>query len=401
MAVAALVSAVVSGAAMAAGPEAATGPLLAFGARVAGDDARTRIVIDFDRKPEFQVHYVTNPYRVLIDLPETDFGLQADELSARGIFTDIRYGTMAAGRSRIVLTAERPIGVALAEVQQEDGVATHRLVIDTAIVTDQAFQGLVEKQSWQEPAKATQQPAPFMLSGSAEKSGPFVVAVDAGHGGIDNGASGGVTKTEEKNVTLAFARELAAALNALPDTKAVLTRDKDEFLSLSQRVQLARAAGANLLVSIHADTLRQKDIRGATVYTISDRASDSLAASLAERENLSDQIAGISLDNEPTEVADILLDLARRETQAFSVSAAREVISTFEGEVLLINNPHRHAGFRVLTAPDVPSVLLELGFLSNKDDEKLLVDPVWQKTVAGLLAKAVDRYRSATVANGG
>src|SRR5690606_26427334 len=145
-----------------------------------------------------------------------------------------------------------------------------------------------------------------------------------------------------------------------------LTRDKDEFLSLSQRVQLARSEGANLLVSVHADTLRQKDIRGATVYTISDKASDSLAARLAERENLSDQIAGISLDSEPAEVADILIDLARRETQAFSISVAREVVRTFEGEVLLINNPHRHAGFRVLTAPDVPSVLLELGFLSNK-----------------------------------
>src|SRR5690606_28214504 len=145
----------------------------------------------------------------------------------------------------------------------------------------------------------------------------------------------------------------------------------------------------------------QKDIRGATVYTISDKASDSLAARLAERENLSDQIAGISLDSEPAEVADILIDLARRETQAFSISVAREVVRTFEGEVLLINNPHRHAGFRVLTAPDVPSVLLELGFLSNKEDEKLLVDPDWQKKVAGLIAKAVERYRLSVVSNGG
>jgi N-acetylmuramoyl-L-alanine amidase len=380
---------------------ASAAPLLAFSARIAGDDARTRLVIDFDRKPEFKVHYVANPYRVLIDLPETDFGIKAEELEARGIFSDIRYGTMAAGRSRIVLTASRPIGVVLAEVQEEQGASSYRLVVDTAIVTDQVFRGQMEQQSWQQAsASANAEQAPVLLPGS-RADGPFVIAVDAGHGGIDNGARGGVTKTEEKHVTLAFARELTEVLNKLPGTRAILTRQKDEFLSLSQRVQLARNEGANLLISIHADTLRQKDIRGATVYTISDKASDSLAASLAERENLSDQIAGISFVDEPAEVADILLDLTRRETQAFSINLAQSIVGTFKDQVLLINNPHRHAGFRVLTAPDVPSILLELGFMSNKDDEQLLIDPAWQKKVAGLVAKAVDQYRSTVVANGG
>ncbi|MGQ3213983.1 MAG: N-acetylmuramoyl-L-alanine amidase [Shinella sp.] len=380
---------------------ASAAPLLAFSARMAGDDARTRLIIDFDRKPEFKVHYVANPYRVLIDLPETDFGIKAEQLEARGIFSEIRYGTMAAGRSRIVLTASRPVGVVLAEVQEEQGAASYRLVIDAAIVTDQVFQGQMEKQSWQEASAPTAaEQTPVMLPGS-KADGPFVIAVDAGHGGIDNGARGGVTKTEEKHVTLAFAQQLADALNKVPGTRAFLTRQKDEFLSLSQRVQLARSEGANLLISIHADTLKQKDTRGATVYTISDKASDSLAASLAERENLSDQIAGISFVDEPAEVADILLDLTRRETQAFSINLAQSVVSAFKDEVMLINNPHRHAGFRVLTAPDVPSILLELGFMSNKDDEQLLIDPAWQKKVAGLVAKAVEQYRSTVVANGG
>lgn len=377
-------------------------PLLVFSARIAGDDARTRLVLDFDRKPDFEIHYVANPYRVVIDLPETGFGVKPEELSARGIFTDIRYGTMAAGRSRIVLTAARPVGVALAEVQEEEGASTWRLVVDTAIVTDQAFQELMARQSWTDAAGAgVEERAPFLLPGAGATDGPFVVAVDAGHGGIDDGARGGVTKTEEKHVTLAFARELAEALNAFDGTRAFLVRDKDEFLSLSRRVQIARAGGANLLISVHADTLRQKDIRGATIYTISDKASDSLAANLAERENLSDQLAGIALESEPAEVADILIDLTRRETQAFSISLAGTVVDTFSGEVALINNPHRHAGFRVLTAPDVPSILLELGFMSNKDDEQLLIDPAWRKKVAGLVAKAVERYRTAVVANGG
>ena len=232
-------------------------------------------------------------------------------------------------------------------------------------------------------------------------AGEFVIAVDAGHGGIDTGAIGTETKMEEKTVTLAFAGELVEMLNKETGVKAFLTRDKDEFLSLPERVQIARQHGANLFISIHADTLRQRDIRGATVYTISDKASDHLAANLAERENLSDEIAGIALTSEPAEVADILIDLTRRETQAFSVNLARSVVSSFEGQINLINNPHRYAGFRVLQAPDVPSILLELGFLSNKQDEKLLVDPVWRKKVAGLLAAAVRSYRGGVVANGG
>nr|WP_235772371.1 N-acetylmuramoyl-L-alanine amidase [Rhizobium alarense] len=381
--------------------QSAAEPLLAYSARIAGDDARTRIVIEFDRKPDIVVHYVANPFRILIDLPETAFALKPADLEARGLFTDIRFGAMAAGRSRIVLTATRPVAIVVADVQEEQGAESFRLVLDAAIVTEQDFAARVEAQKWQQTA-ATGGTAVAMLPAAGERAedGTFVVAVDAGHGGIDNGARGVETKTEEKHVTLAFARVLVGKLNALPGIKAVLTRDKDEFLSLPQRVQLARGAGADLFISIHADTLRQKDIRGATVYTISDRASDSLAAGLAERENLSDEIAGIPLQNEPAEVADILIDLTRRETQTFSINLARSVVATFEGQVKLINNPHRHAGFRVLQAPDVPSILLELGFLSNAEDEKLLLDPTWHERVSDLIGKAVDRYRQTVVATG-
>lgn len=376
-------------------------PLVAYSGRIAGDDARTRLILDFDRRPEISVHYVANPYRILIDLPDTVFALKKDEIAARGLFSDIRYGGMAAGKSRIVLTADRPASVVASEVRKEEG-GSYRLVVDTAIVTEDAFSKLLSGQTWKDAAAVTETAGgPVLPGAAAADDGSFVIAVDAGHGGIDNGAQGATTGTHEKAVTLAFARELTAALNAGPTTKAVLTRDKDEFLSLSQRVQLARNQGANLLISIHADTLRQKDIRGATVYTISDKASDSLAANLAARENLSDEIAGMPFQDEPAEVADILIDLTRRETQAFSINLANEVVGAFEGEVKLINNPHRHAGFRVLTAPDVPSVLLELGFLSNKDDEQLLLDPAWQKKVAGLIAEAVQRYRSSVMANGG
>jgi N-acetylmuramoyl-L-alanine amidase len=379
---------------------AADGPLLAYGARIAGDDARTRVVIEFDQAPDFFVHYVADPVRVIIDLPETSFGLKSEDMQARGLFSDIRYGAMGTGSSRIVLTAKEPVEVSLAEVKPDEDKKGFRLVLDSERVSKQEFAELIEAQKWTGSVVATKTGRVGATEPKAD-DGAFVVAVDAGHGGIDTGAIGTETKTEEKDVTLAFARDLVGHLNQQAGIKAFLTRDGDEFLSLPQRVQIARRKNANLFISLHADTLKQRDIRGATVYTISDKASDHLAASLAERENLSDAIAGVALSNEPAEVADILLDLTRRETQAFSVNLAQTVVSSFEGQINLINNPHRYAGFRVLQAPDVPSILLELGFLSNKEDEKLLVDPAWRAKVAELLAGAVRNYKSATLANGG
>lgn len=376
------------------------GPLLAFGARIAGDDARTRVVVEFDRKPEFSIHYVANPVRVVIDLPETAFGLKADSLEPRGLFDAIRYGGMGAGSSRIVLSAKGPVAVTRADVIAEEGGKGYRLVLDAERVDQTRFDALLGEQQWTGSVAAAKTDRPVAVAPSKE-GGPFVIAIDAGHGGIDTGALASETKTEEKHVTLAFAKDLLEALNGVSGIEAFLTRDKDVFLSLPQRVQIARNKGANLFISFHADALRQKDIRGATVYTISDKASDHLAASLAARENLSDEIAGVPLESEPAEVADILIDLTRRETQAFSVNMARAVISSFEGQINLINNPHRYAGFRVLQAPDVPSVLLELGFLSNKEDEKLLLDAGWRKKVAERLADAVQRYREQAVAGGG
>ncbi|OCP01208.1 MULTISPECIES: N-acetylmuramoyl-L-alanine amidase [unclassified Ensifer] len=376
------------------------GPLLAFGARIAGDDARTRVVVQFDRKPEFSLHYVADPVRVVVDLPETAFGLKSDSLEPRGLFDAIRYGGMGAGSSRIVLSATGPVAVTHAEVIAEEGGKGYRLVLDAERVDQARFDALLGEQQWTGSVAAAKTDRPVAVAPTKE-GGPFIIAIDAGHGGIDTGALASETKTEEKHVTLAFAMDLVEALNRGTGIEAFLTRDKDVFLSLPQRVQIARNRGANLFISLHADALRQKEIRGATVYTISDKASDHLAASLADRENLSDEIAGVPLQSEPAEVADILIDLTRRETQAFSVNMARAVVSSFEGQINLINNPHRFAGFRVLQAPDVPSILLELGFLSNKEDEKLLLDPEWRKKVSERLAVAVQRYREQAVASGG
>lgn len=374
-------------------------PLLAYGARIIGDDARTRIVIDFDQAPSFSIHYIANPERIVVDLPATAFGFDTKQLEARGLFKDIRYGAMGEDSARIVLTAIKPVKLAIAKVQQDEDGKGHRLVLDAEMTSKEAFAALVKAQTWNDADD--QQVTSAIPAAEAAKPGDFVIAVDAGHGGIDTGAIGVDTKTEEKQVTLAFAKALADRLNREPGIKAFLTRDNDEFLSLSERVQIARQNHAGLFISLHADTLKQKDIRGATVYTISDKASDKLAADLAERENLSDQIAGKETVAEPPEVADILLDLTRRETQAFSISLAESVLNSFKDQIGTINNPHRHAGFQVLRAPDVPSILVELGFLSNVEDEKLLLDETWRGKMADLMTDAVKRYRSSVVANGG
>lgn len=385
--------------AVAAGPNKPE-PLLAYAARIVGDDARTRVVIDFDRQPSFSVHYIANPERIVVDLPATAFGFKADDLGARGLFKDIRYGTMDENSARIVLTAIKPVKLAIAKVQEDEDGKGHRLVLDAERVSKEEFATLVKAQSWSDPA-TTPQTASAKPAPDTAKPGDFIIAVDAGHGGIDTGAIGADTKTEEKQVTLAFAKALADRLNREAGIKAFLTRSDDEFLSLAERVQIARENHAGLFISLHADTLKQKDIRGSTVYTISDKASDKLAADLADRENLSDQIAGKETVAEPPAVADILLDLTRRETQAFSISLAESVLGSFKDQISTINNPHRHAGFRVLQAPDVPSILLELGFLSNVEDEKLLLDDKWRAKVVDRLTDAVKHYRSSLVANGG
>ncbi|HWU61980.1 MAG TPA: N-acetylmuramoyl-L-alanine amidase [Ensifer sp.] len=374
-------------------PAAAT-ELNAKAARIAGDEARTRIVIDFDVKPDFTVHYLEGPNRIVVDIAgSVNFTFPPEQLEARGIYERIRFGAMSAGRTRLVLTSKLPAGLDVAEARKNDEGDGWRLVLDGTIVTPDQYAAMKKQSNWGN-TESTAPVAPLAPQQPPSPDNVFTVAIDAGHGGIDTGAiTSGKHPVYEKNITLDFATALAKELNTRPGIKAFLTRDTDVFLSLGERVQIARSRGANLFISLHADTLREKSIRGATVYTISDRASDKLADELAKRENTSDEVAGVEVKKEPSEVNDILIDLTRRETQAFSISLANSIVHSFEGEIGLINNPHRSAGFRVLTAPDVPSVLLELGFLSNSEDVKQLQKPEFRDKLVTLIADAVKRYR--------
>ncbi len=218
-----------------------------------------------------------------------------------------------------------------------------------------------------------------------------MVAIDAGHGGVDPGAIG-VSGSHEKMVTLNFAREIKTQLERGGRFKVVLTRDRDQFLRLRDRIALARRAGAQLFISLHADSHPDPSFRGASVYTLSEEASDSEAAALAVKENKADLIAGMDLSNENDVVTSILIDLAQRETKNLSAQFAAMLVNELGNQTKLIRNTHRFAGFAVLKAPDVASVLIELGYLSNSRDEKQLFSASYRTKLAQAVARAVQGY---------
>lgn len=373
-----------------AATDEAAGRHIAFDARVAGNELRTRIVIDFESKPDFTVHYLDDPARVVIDLPDTVFALDEGALEARGLFEKIRYGAMAPGQARMVLAAIGPVELEIARVDDRTDGDGYRLVLDAVATSNSRFAELTDERGWLAPAPQAE--GERVVSNGEGGDKPFTVVIDAGHGGIDSGAKG-QAGTLEKDVTLAFAKAIAGALSEYDDIRVVLTREDDRFISLAGRVRIARQHEADVMMSVHADSIRLPDIRGATVYTLSDNASDRMAADLARRENRADEAAGVEFTETSDEVVDILMDLTRRETSVFSVGLARSVLDRLRGEVRLIGNAHRHAGFRVLTAHDVPSLLVELGYLSNKEDEQLLTDPEWREDTATLLAEAIHGFR--------
>jgi N-acetylmuramoyl-L-alanine amidase len=225
--------------------------------------------------------------------------------------------------------------------------------------------------------------------------------LDPGHGGIDNGAKAASGELE-KDVVLQFAHILRQRLEQSGKYRVTLTRSDDTFIPLAERVHIARGQGAALFVSIHADAIPKSEgqAEGATVYTLSENASDTEAARLAEAENRADAIAGVDLTAEPDDVANILVDLAQRETKTYSMQFAKLAVGELKATARLHKNPMKAAGFKVLTAPDVPSVLVELGYMSTKDDLKLLTSGAWQAKTAAALAQAIDTYFAPRLARG-
>src|SRR6185437_11108807 len=356
---------------------AGANPAVANDARLAGDKERTRFIADLSKKVDVHVFALGNPYRVIVDAPDVNFQMpDGIGKEKRGLVTAYRYGLFAPGKSRIVIDVSGPFLIDKAFVLEPRDDQPARLVIDLVPTDEKTF--LAKLKETKPPEQQSERPPAIAQAPSRPADAKPVLVLDPGHGGIDPGTISDAAITE-KEVVLTFARALKAKLDATGRYEVYLTREDDTFLPLRERVEFAQKKGAGLFLSIHADYFPEQTEKatGATVYTLSEQASDEEAKELATKENFSDAIAGVALPSDSDEVvANILIDLAQRETQNRSTVFARSIVGELAGN--LHTHKMRSAGFRVLKAPDIPSVLIEIGFLSNPDDEKHLVSDAWR-----------------------
>jgi len=354
---------------------------------------RTRVVLDLSEPVDFKLFTLADPYRVVVDLPEMTWLADASSFKVRaGVVSGLRFGLFRPGNSRLVLDASGPVEVQKAFILPPGNGRGHRFVIDLAPTDRASFVAALRPPppSGQE-AERNGTPVPMNKPHKA-KGAPRVIVLDPGHGGVDPGtvALGG---RFEKNVVLEYALEIARLLEATNRYKVILTRKEDVFQPLRERVRIAHESAADLFISIHADSIADRNIRGGAVYTLSERGSDAEADALAAKENRSDVIAGIALEHHDEEVVSILIDLAQRETMNYGIRFANALVPQLtRHEVPMRIKPHRYAAFRVLKAPDVPSVLLELGYLTNREDEKFLLSSRARGAVARAIVEAVDKY---------
>ncbi|MBL4589705.1 MAG: N-acetylmuramoyl-L-alanine amidase [Alphaproteobacteria bacterium] len=389
-----------------------------------------RLVFDFDRRVKSSVFAISNPDRIVIDVPKGDWHVEVDETTKLSKVKTIRIGLFEKDTSRIVIDMKHAT-----QIEQSFWLpATHglkdRLVVDFkrvplgggnlaesdkaaghAIPNTQNTQNSLDQvisRVLKDPdtpnynasytpkydvivpqRKPSQSIRTVQQSTSFEK--PLIV-IDAGHGGKDSGA---VAKSGlyEKTVVLKLAKELARELRKTGRYKVELTRTNDRYIALRKRVSFARKRNADLFISIHADSIENRHVAGASVYTLSEKASDAQTAKLAARENKSDIIAGIDLSTEDPDVTNILLDLVARETTNQSKFFANLIVEELQSHrVKTLERPHRHAGFAVLKAPDVPAVLIETGFMSNSKEARNLNDPNYRKNIVRSLKTGIDSY---------
>jgi N-acetylmuramoyl-L-alanine amidase len=387
---------------------------VASAARLAADARKTRFILDLDQTISFRAFTQADPYRVVIDIPQVNFQLPSGVgAGGRGLVKSFRYGLVMPGGSRIVIDLTAPAKIANSYVLSAANEQPARLVLELEEVDRAAFvQSLAQdgrpelRPAIADAAPATATPVAASRESPAQKAAASpdprpVVVIDPGHGGIDNGTQS--SGESEKSLVLAFGLALRDRLEKGGKYRVVMTRDDDTFIPLNDRVKVARSLNAALFVSIHADALprAEGDAQGATIYTLSDKASDAEAERLAEAENRADAIAGFNLTEEPTEVADILIDLAQRETRTFSNRFAHLLMDEMRTTVRLHKHPLKSAGFRVLKAPDVPSVLVELGYVSNKGDLEHLVSESWRSRTVASMGQAIDAFLAKRLATAG
>ena len=381
---------------------------VASDARLAGDTKETRFVLDLDKPVAFRAFALADPYRVVLDMAQVNFRLPSGVgVNGRGLVKAFRYGMVMPGGSRIVFDLAGPARIANATMVEAANGQPPRLVLELEEVDQATFTQALSQGPRPEPKQAADAPPLTTPPETVPAAQPQtvdsrpVIVIDPGHGGADNGTQSG--SEAEKNVVLAFGLALRDRLEKSGKYRVVMTRSDDTFVPLNDRVKIAHDEKAALFVSIHADALpkHEGDAQGATIYTLSDKASDAEAERLAEKENRADAIGGVNLTDEPTDVADILIDLAQRETRTFSNRFARMLMGEMKNSTRMHKNPLKSAGFRVLKAPDVPSVLVELGYVSNKGDMEHLVSEGWRSRTTASMAQAIDAFLAKQLATAG
>ncbi|MGG7566595.1 N-acetylmuramoyl-L-alanine amidase [Rhodovulum sp. DZ06] len=341
------------------------------------DRRRSELVLDLSGPTPWRAFFLADPPRMALDFGPVDWSQTKARVDPDGLASAARFGLFAPGRSRLVVDLARPVRIRHGALSDTRAGARLRLLLEE---TDaESFAALA---GWPDDARPAAPPPP------PQTDGPPVVVIDPGHGGVDPGAIRG--ETMEKDLVLAFAQDLFAALEASGRWRPVMTRTGDVFVSLRDRVAFAEAAGAAAFLSIHVNALESGEATGASIHTLSREASSEEAAALAAFENRADLLAGVSLEGEGDDVARALIDLSRRRTDKRSRGLGEALVDALRGRAALLEGrAHSHAGFRVLKSPTVPSALVELGFMSTEGDLEKIRDPAWRARVAAGMVEAL------------
>jgi len=374
---------------------------IAKDARLGGDSARTRFVADLSAATDYRIFTLSDPYRIIIDLPDVSFKLpQGLGATGKGLVSAFRYGLFAPGKSRIVIDVIGPVHVEQSFVLKATKKQPAKLVVDivpTDVANFKRRQNELSKKRRKDNGavkKTSLDKTIDKLTKTDKPRGRPRIVIDPGHGGLDPGASGrGGSK--EKDIVLNFAKALKKEIQRLNKYDVKLTRTVDVFVPLAKRVEIAEDYNAALFISIHADSISRRlasRTRGASIYTLSKEGSDKEAQALAAKENQSDILAGLDLPEDSNEVGGILLDLTMRETKNQSLKFSDFAVDKMQTKTKFTQNKTRSANFVVLRSAFVPSVLIELGFISNRKDEQLLRSKKWQLSLSKALTRAVDKF---------
>ncbi len=351
---------------------------------------RTRIVMDLDQAPKFKHFYLADPARFVLDLPGFGLSTRAPEKTKSGPYLKgIRIGQPDANTARIVLDLKEDVKINTLLLAPVPGFG-HRLVLDIYPKTS-AQRGVSSQATVQVPNGSVPKETSKIPKSAKKTDGTFIIAIDAGHGGEDTGARG--RRTREKTIALQIAKRLQKKINAQKGMKAILTRKGDYFLSLRDRTRIAREAGADLFVSVHADAFKNSKARGSSVYALSlSGASSETARWLADKENSADLAGGVNISERDDSVAKVLLSLSMGSTQHESILFASSVLN----ELKKIGKVHKptveKAGFVVLKSPDIPSILVETAYITNRTEEKLLQSASHQEKLANAILIGAKKY---------